>query len=585
MPRDVVSLYRNRLAKEEGAVIKDWGGKLSIGLAYPNCYRLGMSNLGFQVVYHLLNSRHDVVAERLFLPEGQEMSLYLQSGRTLVSLESQTPLQQFELIAFSLSFENDYPNILNILEMGRIPLYSEERSDASPFVMAGGVATFLNPEPIAPFIDFFLMGEAEANLNEFIDHFLMFNTRGSNRREIARQLAGNMTTLYVPAFYEPKYGADGTLKSFLPKESGIPAKVKVARQPSRKLPVAVSSIKTPDTVFGDKVLIELGRGCGRSCRFCAAGYVYRPPRVHSEADLRAAVDRTLFRGEQAGLLSPAVSDVQGIETITALILQKGGRFSVSSLRADSLSQVLIDHLKAAAQRTIAIATEGGSERLRKVINKHLTEAQILTTVKRFARTKDFDIRLYFLIGLPTETRSDVVGIIELAKTIKESMVGVSASRGSIGQIRLSVNCFVPKPFTPFQWCGLEQVSCLKEKQKLLTKALTKAGGIRVNTDRPKWAYIQALLALGDRRVGSILAMAHRFKGDWAKVLRSSRVNPDFFVYRPKGFDEILPWDFIDHGISKKHLKEEHTLALKGEESECCHVGKCYRCGVCIEWKQ
>lgn len=585
MPRDVVSLYRKRLAKEEGAVIKDWGSRLSIALAYPNCYRLGMSNLGFQIVYHLLNRRHDVVAERVFLPEGQEMSLYLQSGSTLISLESQAPLQQFQLIAFSLSFENDYPNILKILEMGGIPLRSEERSDAFPFVMAGGVATFLNPEPIAPFIDLFLLGEAEAGLSEFVDYFLALNTRASMRRRTARKLAESMTTLYVPAFYEPKYNVDGTLQSFLPKENSIPEKVKVARQPSSKLPVAVSSIKTPDTAFADKVLIELGRGCGRSCRFCAAGYVYRPPRVHSEADLRDAVGRALVHCEQAGLLSPAVSDVPGIENITALILERGGRFSVSSLRADSVSQKLIDHLKAAEQKTIAIAPEAGSERLRKVINKHLSEAQIITAVERIARTKNFGIRLYFLIGLPTETRSDVEGIIEFVKTIKDSMVRVSARRGSIGQLRLSVNCFVPKPFTPFQWCGLEEVSSLGKKQKLLTKALTKAGGIRVNTDRPKSAYVQALLSLGDRRVGSILAMAHRFSGDWTKALRSSTINPDFFVYRRKRFDEILPWDFIDHGISKKHLREEYRLALDGEESECCHVGQCYRCGVCIDSRQ
>jgi radical SAM superfamily enzyme YgiQ (UPF0313 family) len=585
VPRDVVSLYRTRLAKEEGAVIKDWGGKLSIALVYPNYYRLGMSNLGFQIVYHLLNSRHDVVAERVFLPEGQEMSLYLQSGKALVSLESQTPLQQFELIAFSLSFENDYPNILKILEMGKIPLYSEERLDSFPFVMAGGITTFLNPEPIAPFVDFFLMGEAEAELNEFVNHFLTLNARRSERRELLKSLAGNMTTLYVPAFYEPKYHIDGTLKSFLPREDGIPKKVKVARQPFGKLKVAMSSIQTPDTEFGDKILIELGRGCGRSCRFCAAGYVYRPPRVHSEGDLRVAVDASLAHCDQLGLVSPAVSDVPGIENATALILERGGRFSVSSLRADNLSRMLIDHLKAANQNKVAIAPEAGSERLRRVINKHLTKEQIIRAVKRIERAKDFGIRLYFLIGLPTETREDVAGIIELVKIIKDNMVKVSASRGRIGQIKLSVNCFVPKPFTPFQWCGLEQIYSLKEKQKWLKKALSKAGGIRVTTDRPKWAYIQTLLSLGDRRAASILAMAHKFEGDWPKALRSSDIDPDFFVYRPKGFDEILPWDFIDHGISKRHLKEEYDQALKGEESEVCHVGECHRCGVCVKLKQ
>lgn len=586
MTGDIISLYRAILAKEKGVVRKDWGGRLSIALTYPNYYRLGMSNLGFHIIYHLFNKRPDIVAERVFLPEGHEMSLYLQSGKPLLSLESQTPLSEFALVAFSISFENDYPNILKILELGKIPLLAEERSDPYPFVMGGGVTTFLNPEPLAAFMDFFLLGEAEANLDEFVDLFLETRLQSATRGQVVRSLARHMGSVYVPSLYQPEYHRDGTLKSFLPKEAHVPEKIKVAydlfsdRKGCEEGASPLSQITTPDTEFGDKILIELGRGCGRACRFCAAGFVYRPPRVGEEANLLTSIDKAMEECSEVGLLGAAVSDVPGIEKLTSRIVEAGGRFSVSSLRADTLTQEFLTNLKMAGQRTLAIAPEAGSERLRRVINKHLTEDQIREAAKLIARTEDFAVRLYFLIGLPTETRDDIAAVVDLVKVMKHHMVKESALRGRIGQIKLSVNCFVPKPFTPFQWCGLEQVSTLKDKQKWLKKTLAKEGGVKVNFDVPKWAYVQALLSLGDRRVSAILLKSHELGGDWTKALRFSEVNPDFFVYRPKGPDEVLPWDFVDHGLLKTHLREEYGLALKAEESEGCHVGECYRCGVC-----
>ena len=577
MSEDIISLNRARLAGERGTVIKDWGGRVSVTLAYPNAYRLGMSNLGFQTVYRLFNDRPRVVCERLFLPEGQELSLLLRSGKALSSLESNTPLHKFDLVAFSLSFENDYPNILKILELGKIPLLVEERPDTFPLVMAGGVAAFINPEPLASFLDFFLLGEAEANLHEFVDLLMELRSTGAGRKEILKGLARGMSSLYVPSLYEPEYGKEGTLRSFQPNEPGVPNKIKSAcsaQEGSEVEPVPLSAITTPDTEFGEKILIELGRGCGRSCRFCAAGYVYRPPRVHPESDLLSSTEKALERCNQVGLMGTALSDVPGLENITSLVVQKGGRFSISSLRADAVTSRLLEHLKMAGQRTIAIAPEAGSERLRRVINKHLTRDQIIEAVSLIARTGAFAIRLYFLIGLPGETKEDVAQIVDLVKGIKHHMVKESATRGSIGRIRLSVNCFVPKPFTPFQWFPMEHLSSLKDKQKWLRKRLSKEGGVKVSFDVPRWAYVQALLSLGDRRVGNLLHDAHRLGGDWKKALRSSPVNPDFFVYRPKGLDEVLPWDFIDHGFLKGHLISEYELALKGEESDI------YRCGVC-----
>jgi len=583
VPGDLTSLYRARTAREKGTVEKDWGGRCSVALVYPNAYHLGMSNLGFQVVYGLLNDRPDTVAERVFLPEGQEMSLHLRRGTPLFSLESRRPLRDFDLIAFSLSFENDYPNILKILEMGRIRLLERERREAPPFVMAGGVTTFLNPEPLAPFMDFFLLGEAEANLNEFMDRFTTADSVSADKEEFKLFLARNISSLYVPSLYRVRYRRDGTIGSCRPLKAGVPEKVRSAVSRPGEFaagPVACSTLTTPDTEFGDRVLIELGRGCGRSCRFCAAGYVYRPPRIHEESRLLSAVGAALEGCPQVGLLSAAVTDIPGIERIASAIVQRGNRFSVSSLRADSLTEGLLVSLREAGQKTIAIAPEAGSERLRRTINKHLSREQIHEAVTRIADTGDFSIRLYFLVGLPTETDDDIGAIVDMLKSMKHHMVKSSAGRGSIGQIRLSVNCFVPKPFTPFQWFPMASVSSLKQKQRRLKKALSREGGVKVSFDLPKWAYVQTLLAMGDRRTGDMLLKAHQLGGNWWKAFPHMEINPDFFVHRPRGIDERLPWDVIDHGIDKAYLAKEYKLALKERESEICLVGECTRCGVC-----
>jgi radical SAM family uncharacterized protein len=561
-------------------VIKNWGGKISVALIFPNYYRIGMSSLGFQVVYGFLNQKQQVVAERVFLPDPNGLSLPQEAGGRLCSLESSSPLQRFDILAFSLSFENDFPNILKILDLGRIPLLAEERDESMPLVMAGGIITFLNPEPLASFFDFYLLGEAEAVLDRFIDCFSDLKNRRTGKEDRLKELVKNVPGLYVPRFYQVRYHKDGTLSGMEPVEKGIPATISAGHHAFGENEVTCSGIEAPDTELADRVLIELGRGCSRSCRFCAAGYVYRPPRLHTEKALLNCLEQKLKQDKQFGLLSASVLDTPGIAKIMARIIEKQGQFSVSSLRADALTAEIAACLQQTGQKRLALAPEAGSERLRQVINKHLSQEQIMEAARLIAQAGSFSLRLYFLMGLPTETQEDMEAILDLVKRFKHQMIKESRSRGRIGTIRLNINCFIPKPFTPFQWFPMENLEILKTRQKWLKQAFAKEGGVAVTFDVARWAYVQALLARGDRRVANILLLAHQNQDQWKNAFKHSEINPDFFVYRLKELDEVLPWDFIDHGIRKEYLKKEYRLALKGEESEICKPGECVQCGVC-----
>lgn len=577
---NITTLYRRRLSKERGTVKKDWGGKISVALIYPNYYQVGMSNLGFQIVYGILNDNPAIVSERAFLPEEEELSIYKRTDRPLLSLESQTPLQRFDLLAFSLSFQNDYPNVLTMLDLSKIPLLGKDRGEDHPLIVAGGVATFMNPEPLADFIDCFLLGEGEVILKRFFQTYLDLPSSAAKRQEALRILAEEVEGVYVPSLYRVAYKGDGSIGSFEPSIPTIPPWVRAVRQVPHKGPLPRSEIITPSTEFSDTILVEVNRGCGIGCRFCAAGSVYRPPRAIEEKEILASLEEILAENNRIGLISPSASDLPGIERLTSYILDNGGDFSVASLRAGSLTKGLIQNLKRSSQKTLTIAPETGSERLRRVVNKKLTTEQIIEAIILIARTGLFHIKLYFMIGLPTETREDMKDIVSLVKSIRHYVIKESKGRKRIGRIRLSINCFVPKPFTAFQWFPMDTVDSLKEKQTLLKRSLSGEGGIGISFDVPKWAYIQSLLSMGDRRVGQMLLATHRNKGDWRQTFRSSDLNPDFFVYRAKDLNERLPWDFIDHDIQKSFLQEEYHLALASIESPPCAVGSCRRCGVC-----
>ncbi len=558
------------LAAERGTVRKEWTGKIRIALAYPNHYHVGMSNLGFHAIYHLLNNYEDIVCERVFLPEN--------NGAThggLRSMESQRPLGDFDIVAFSISFENDYPNLLTLLTEAGIPRWSSERDTPHPLIIAGGVTASLNPEPIAPFVDCFFVGEAEPILDIFLDVY----RRHPDKQELLEALAERVPGIYVPVLYDVAYNADGTIAEFRPKR-GIPAKVQRVAVEDLSSWDTCSTILTPHTTFHDTYLIETGRGCPHGCRFCAAGFVYRPPRFRPKDSLRICLEKGAKHSNRIGLMATAVSDVPYIEELCQKALDQGVQLSFSSLRADRLTPEFVDILKQSGLKTATIAPDAGSERMRRVINKGITDQDVLRAADLLVGAGIPNLKLYFMIGLPTETMSDVEAIVALCKQVKHRFLKASRKTKRIGQINVSLNSFIPKPFTPFQWVRLEDVKALKAKIKHVKEGLKRIANVRVYADVPRWAYIQALLSRGDRRTAQLLSDAHENNGNWAKTLKASIINPDFYVYRERPLDEILPWDLIDHGINKAFLVEEYEKALREETSPPCDVGRCVACGVC-----
>jgi radical SAM superfamily enzyme YgiQ (UPF0313 family) len=559
-------------AGEIGAIRKDRRGRTTVALVYPNRYHVGMANLGFQSIYGLLNRYEEIVCERAFLPEETSSA----AGR-LTTLESGRPAAEADLIAFSISFESDYPHVLQLLEHAGIPLRSASRGEDHPLVIAGGVACFLNPEPVAAFIDLFLIGEAEAILPQFLERF----RSGAPRQELLLDLAREVPGAYAPAFYAASYTAEGALASFEPVRD-VPRKI--VRPLLRDLSgtTTCSSVITPDTAFGRAFLVEVGRGCPHGCRFCGAGFVYRPPRFRPAAELVQTVRQGLAHTDQVGLVGAAVSDLPGIGALCAHFGGGEARLSFSSLRADALSPELVRALGHSGVKTATIAPEAGSERLRRVINKGISEADVLGAAETLVAHGIPNLKLYFMLGLPTETDADVQAIATLVKRIKHVFLAVSRGRRAIGIITASLGCFVPKPFTPFQWAAMEEVGRLKAKIRAVKSELGRVANVRVHADVPRWAYAQAVLSRGDRRTAEILSRVHALQGNWPQALKAVALNADFFVHRERGTDELLPWDFIDHGVTKAFLKQEYRRALEGRPGTPCGGGSCRLCGACTD---
>jgi radical SAM family uncharacterized protein len=574
MIRKTRKAARQSIESEIGTIRKQWRGKISVALVYPNRYHIGMSNLGFQTVYRLLNSLDHVVCERAFLPETNAFET-----RRPTTVESSRPITNADIIAFSISFENDYPHLLDILDRAGLPLKSDNRTGRHPLVIAGGVACLLNPEPIAPFIDCFLVGEAEEILPTF---FQIFESSRA-KKTVLKNLAHKVPGAYIPAFYRPRYDDDGTLAAFEPLVD-VPPEIKRVYLKDIGRTSTCSTVITPHTIFDRSFLIEVGRGCPHGCRFCSAGFIYRPPRYRPISQLAQTIKQGARLTDRIGLVGAAVSDLPEIDKLCGQFHDERTKISFSSLRADRLTPGLVAALKQSKVKTATIAPEAGTDRLRQVINKGLSENDILSAATTLVENGIPNLKLYFMIGLPTETMSDVDAITQTVKKIKHRFLRSSRARKKIGHITVSLNSFVPKPFTPFQWCAMDEIGVLKAKIKKIKTELKKVANLRVNSDVPRWAYIQALLSRGDRKVADILLLAHANGGNWAQTLKTVPTNPDFYVYRERRGDERFPWDFIDHGIRKSFLWREYQRAIQGLTTPPCRVDTCRSCGVCKEEK-
>jgi radical SAM superfamily enzyme YgiQ (UPF0313 family) len=559
---------------ERGALRKDPGGKLGVALVYPNVYRVGMATLGFHAVYRLLNDDPLALGERAFLPEDGGEPRAVESGR---------PLRDFDVVAFSLSFEDDYPNVLAVLDRAGLPLRSADRDERHPLVVAGGIAVEINPEPLSPFFDAFLVGEGEVLVPPFLalvrDAASERSTRAALRRAIAR-----LPGAYVPSLYEVSYSdtrapGGGWVTRFEPME-GAPARVRRAWVPHLRGVATSRVVESPDAQFGDLWLTEVARGCAWGCRFCAAGFVQRPYREVDLVTLREEAREGIARGFRVGLVGPDTSDHGGLDALTCFIGAEGGAFSPSSLRVDAIVPALARRLADGGERTITIAPEAGTERMRRVVNKDFGDDRVVEAAEAAFSQGMQHVKTYFMCGLPTETDDDVLGIARLAIRIRdEVMLPWARRRGRMGRLSLSVNPFVPKPWTPFQWAPMQARAGLEKKRDVLERAL-RPHGVEVDFMSPRAAYVQALLSRGDRRCADLLEVAHRETGgDVRKALRAWPHDPDFFVEREVGRDEALPWDFLDHGLTKRFLEREYRRGAGARITPRCAVATCRACGL------
>jgi radical SAM superfamily enzyme YgiQ (UPF0313 family) len=551
------------LAKETGYVRKPHGGRLRVALAFPNTYWVGMSNLGFQTVYRLFNAQDDIVCERVFLPPKQELADLVASKTPLVSLESQTPIADFDVLAFSVSFEWDYVNVLTMLRLAGLPRYAAERSAHHPLVVIGGAVTFVNPEPLAPFADVIAAGEGEVLVPSLERAF----RESTDRRDLMRRLARERG-FYVPAFYEPHYRSDGTLGGYtrLPggdEDAPLPVR-KAAVKTTDALDPPATSIFTPDTEFGSRFLVEVVRGCANLCRFCWAGYNYLPVRPFPADRILQLAEAARPFASRAGLVSIALCDHPEIERILARLHEMGYGISPASLRLDDLTEPIVRVLRDSGERTITIAPETGSDRMRRVINKTVTNDEILDRADLIFASGIENLKLYYMIGLPTETDDDLVAIRDLTLEMRDRMVKHARSRGQIGRIVGSVNPLIPKPGTAYQWLPMEDPAATERKIKRLRTLMAGIDNVYFNIKSERQSFYQALLSLGDRRVAPVIEAAERNGQNWRAAVAEAGIDADFYIFRDRSRDAVLPWDIIDGGMKATFFQSEYAKALREE---------------------
>jgi radical SAM superfamily enzyme YgiQ (UPF0313 family) len=552
---------RRVLSKEVGYIQKPHGDRLRVALCFPNTYFVGMSNLGFQTMYRLFNERDDVVCERVFLPPKQELAAQLASGTRAVTLESQSPISDFDVFAFSVSFEWDYTNVVTMLRLAGMPAYAEERSPGHPLVLIGGAVTFVNPEPLAMFADVIAAGEGEVLVPDLVSAI----SAATSRKDLLRQLS-TTRGFYVPSAYDVSYGADNTIASVTARpDTGAPATIrKAAVKSTDRLDPPHTSIFTPDTEFGSRFLIEVVRGCANLCRFCWAGYNYLPVRAFPADRILSLAEAARTHSAKAGLVSIALCDHPEIERILTSLSGMGYSISPASLRLDDLTETIVRLLRESGERTLTIAPETGSDRLRRVINKTVTNEEILDRAELIFASGIENLKLYYMIGLPTETDEDLESIRDLTVQMRDRMLKHARSRGRIGRIIGSVNPLIPKPGTAFQWLPMERIAETDRKVKLLRRLVSGIDNVYFTIKSERHSYYQALLSLGDRRVAPAIIAAERNGGNWRAAVEEAQVDADHFIFRDRSKDAIQPWDIIDGGLKAQFFRNEFDKSTRAE---------------------
>lgn len=573
------------LDSETGTFRKKWKDLLPVALLYPNRYALAVSNLGFQIVYTLLNRIETIVCERFVYPE---------KGQPFRSLESSRPLADFPLVFASVSFEQDYPRLAAMLAAGGIPPFAAARSEAvapgNPLVVMGGVGVFMNPEPLALFADLMVIGEAEPLLDQLVAGLSEYATAA--RTPLLHRLAAELPGCYVPSAYTFSYSSSGAVAQ-IESAPGMPERIARVYAPT-SAEAAHSTLTSPHAELGMH-MVELGRGCSRGCRFCAAGFIYRPPRLWSGDSVLRGIAERPDHLHRLGLLGMEMADAATLDHVAGYLAENACALSFSSLRADRISDQVLDLLAASRLSSVAIAADGCSERLRTLINKGLSAADLLAAAERLVAAGIFHLKLYVMIGLPTETELDLEDLVTLVSELQARILPIGQARGRVSELTLSINCFVPKPWTPFQYCsfgGLEPplaegeegtaqaLVALKGKIRYLRRRFRDIPNLRLKLDSPDQALEQAVYSRADRRIGPALLDIGTGRRSFKQALRHHGLDAWMYAIRPRFPEERLCWEIVDHGIRSSYLYAEYERAMRGLTTIPCQPALCNRCGVC-----
>ncbi len=572
---------------------------IRFGFCFPDVYEVGMSHLGSRILYHVLNQRKDTYCERVYAPWPDMEKLMRENNIPLYALETKDPINEFNFLAFTLQYEMSYTNILNMLNMGGIPLRASERTEKDPLVIAGGPCAY-NPEPLYDIVDIFQLGEGEEGLNDLLD--LYQKHKDNFNKEAYLREASHIPSVYIPSLYDVTYNEDVTIKEFIPKYDDVPKKVK------KRIINNFDQVDFPESlivpyseIVHDRVVLELFRGCTNGCRFCQAGMIYRPVREKSRKTLLDQARKMLKATgyDEVSLVSLSTCDYSDIQGLVKDLIEEHGKNNVSvalpSIRVDAFSVDLLKEIQKVRKTGLTFAPEAGSQRMRDVINKGLTEERILEAAKNAFESGWSTIKLYFILGVPYETVEDAAEIGLLAEKIADQYFAVPKHIRNKGlRITVSTSILVPKPFTPFQWAPMEKMDIVTEKINAVKGAI-KSRSIVYNYHEQKTSYMEAVLARGDRRLCDVLIKAYekgaKFDGWseyfdfelWQEALAECNVDGDFYVYRQRSYDEILPWDFIDIGVTRKYLERENEKAKTGEPTQNCRKG-CTGCGVNVNFK-